>query len=161
MVNEVISNHEPQKKAITLQRLTFLILFWEKANGLDASFDTNSYLKQKRNQTQAVFGFFWWELVDSNHRSITQQIYSLSPLATRESSHLFCFRLHLSSSACLLYQRNKRNASVFSKKVLRYIVICKISLKKVTFFLCFGLFFSSIPDFPFSERPPHAIMSHQ
>ena len=29
---------------------------------------------------------FWWELVDSNHRSITQQIYSLSPLATRESS---------------------------------------------------------------------------
>ena len=28
----------------------------------------------------------WWELVDSNHRSITQQIYSLSPLATRESS---------------------------------------------------------------------------
>ena len=34
---------------------------------------------------------FWWELVDSNHRSIKQQIYSLSPLATRESSHiLFC-----------------------------------------------------------------------
>ena len=33
----------------------------------------------------------WWELVDSNHRSIKQQIYSLSPLATRESSHiLFC-----------------------------------------------------------------------
>ena len=29
---------------------------------------------------------FWWELVDSNHRSIKQQIYSLSPLATRESS---------------------------------------------------------------------------
>lgn len=32
--------------------------------------------------------FFWWELVDSNHRSITQQIYSLSPLATRESSQI-------------------------------------------------------------------------
>ena len=31
---------------------------------------------------------FWWELVDSNHRSIKQQIYSLSPLATRESSHI-------------------------------------------------------------------------
>lgn len=30
----------------------------------------------------------WWELVDSNHRSIKQQIYSLSPLATRESSHI-------------------------------------------------------------------------
>ena len=25
--------------------------------------------------------------MDSNHRSITQQIYSLSPLATRESTH--------------------------------------------------------------------------
>ena len=30
----------------------------------------------------------WWELVDSNHRSIKQQIYSLSPLAARESSHI-------------------------------------------------------------------------
>ena len=27
---------------------------------------------------------FWWARVDSNHRSIKQQIYSLSPLATRE-----------------------------------------------------------------------------
>ena len=26
----------------------------------------------------------WWARVDSNHRSIKQQIYSLSPLATRE-----------------------------------------------------------------------------
>ena len=28
--------------------------------------------------------FFWWEKMDSNHRSETQQIYSLPPLATRE-----------------------------------------------------------------------------
>ena len=28
-----------------------------------------------------------WAEMDSNHRSITQQIYSLSPLATRESTH--------------------------------------------------------------------------
>ena len=27
---------------------------------------------------------YWWARVDSNHRSIKQQIYSLSPLATRE-----------------------------------------------------------------------------
>ena len=27
---------------------------------------------------------FWWGKVDSNHRSYKQQIYSLSPLATRE-----------------------------------------------------------------------------
>ena len=31
---------------------------------------------------------FWWERVDSNHRSYKQQIYSLSPLATRELSHI-------------------------------------------------------------------------
>ena len=29
-----------------------------------------------------------WAEVDSNHRSKLQQIYSLSPLATRESAHL-------------------------------------------------------------------------
>ena len=29
-----------------------------------------------------------WMEVDSNHRSETQQIYSLSPLATRESIHI-------------------------------------------------------------------------
>ena len=28
--------------------------------------------------------FYWWGKVDSNHRSYKQQIYSLSPLATRE-----------------------------------------------------------------------------
>ena len=27
---------------------------------------------------------FWWRRVDSNHRSESQQIYSLPPLATRE-----------------------------------------------------------------------------
>ena len=29
-----------------------------------------------------------WVEVDSNHRSMKQQIYSLSPLATRESTHM-------------------------------------------------------------------------
>ena len=31
---------------------------------------------------------FWWRRVDSNHRSETQQIYSLPPLATRELLHI-------------------------------------------------------------------------
>ena len=30
----------------------------------------------------------WWGKVDSNHRSDKQQIYSLSPLATREFPHM-------------------------------------------------------------------------
>ena len=41
---------------------------------------------KKPRRTLVLQGFLWWELVDSNHRSIKQQIYSLSPLATRESS---------------------------------------------------------------------------
>ena len=32
--------------------------------------------------------FVWWGKVDSNHRSDKQQIYSLSPLATREFPHI-------------------------------------------------------------------------
>ena len=37
--------------------------------------------------------YVWWGKVDSNHRSYKQQIYSLSPLATREFPHIrfaFC-----------------------------------------------------------------------
>ncbi len=39
-----------------------------------------------------AIGFIWWGMVDSNHRRHSQQIYSLSPLATREIPHiqLFC-----------------------------------------------------------------------
>ena len=45
----------------------------------------------------------WWELVDSNHRSIKQQIYSLSPLATRESSHiLLCSVATARVARCLI-----------------------------------------------------------
>ena len=33
--------------------------------------------------------FVWWGKVDSNHRSDKQQIYSLSPLATREFPQIF------------------------------------------------------------------------
>ena len=36
--------------------------------------------------------FLWWEEVDSNHRSRRQQIYSLLPLAARESSHMLMYQ---------------------------------------------------------------------
>ena len=49
----------------------------------------------KKGCDNIIVTAFWWELVDSNHRSIKQQIYSLSPLATRESSHIhFCLCLN-------------------------------------------------------------------
>ena len=35
-----------------------------------------------------VVSCFWWGMVDSNHRRHSQQIYSLSPLATREIPHI-------------------------------------------------------------------------
>ena len=43
------------------------------------------FAAQKKQPFLAAF--FGWEIVDSNHRRHCQQIYSLSPLATREISH--------------------------------------------------------------------------
>ena len=36
----------------------------------------------------------WWGMVDSNHRRHSQQIYSLSPLATREIPHIYFVALN-------------------------------------------------------------------
>ena len=33
----------------------------------------------------------WWREVDSNHRRLSRQIYSLLPLATREPLHIFLY----------------------------------------------------------------------
>ena len=38
---------------------------------------------------------FWWGMVDSNHRRHCQQIYSLSPLATREIPQIYDIRVEL------------------------------------------------------------------
>ena len=43
-------------------------------------------ISKKRNKL--LFVPFWWGKVDSNHRRHCQQIYSLSPLATREFPHI-------------------------------------------------------------------------
>ena len=46
-------------------------------------------LSQNKNlSVLAYVEVFWWARVDSNHRSWKQQIYSLSPLATREHAHI-------------------------------------------------------------------------
>ena len=44
--------------------------------------------KPTKSTTQTDDAFCWWGKVDSNHRSDKQQIYSLSPLATREFPHI-------------------------------------------------------------------------
>ena len=43
--------------------------------------------KKQKTDAESI-GLLKWERVDLNHRSETQQIYSLPPLATRELSHL-------------------------------------------------------------------------
>ena len=43
----------------------------------------NCEITYEMKKTAALLQF-WWEGMDSNHRSETQQIYSLPPLATRE-----------------------------------------------------------------------------
>ncbi len=63
--------------------------------------------------------FFWWGKVDSNHRSYKQQIYSLSPLATREFPHI-----HITSSRGLGYhiifsQNVKKNLRSFQRNLSR------------------------------------------
>ena len=44
--------------------------------------------EQKEKATLRATFSFWWGMVDSNHRRRCQQIYSLSPLATREIPHI-------------------------------------------------------------------------
>ena len=48
--------------------------------------------KRKKTKTLKPLKFnsfrAWWGMVDSNHRRRSQQIYSLSPLATREIPHI-------------------------------------------------------------------------
>ena len=53
-----------------------------------ASDDAFSCAGIKKRRSKADFASTWWRRVDSNHRSETQQIYSLPPLATRELLHI-------------------------------------------------------------------------
>ena len=49
----------------------------------------STYPRQKNIPAgQTTVGNIWWGMVDSNHRRRCQQIYSLSPLATREIPHI-------------------------------------------------------------------------
>ena len=81
--------------------------FENRATGMPIFCDTT----KEKGYDNIFVTAFWWELVDSNHRSIKQQIYSLSPLATRESSHiLFCSVAALRVAQCLIIiaKRNRK-----------------------------------------------------
>ena len=68
---------------------------WKQSTELfpRAGFPISSSKTKKKRANQMIYSRFWWGRTDSNHRSETQQIYSLSPLATRELPHMkfvFC-----------------------------------------------------------------------
>ena len=52
------------------------------------NFDSTYPHQIKSTNHLTVIDTFWWGMVDSNHRRRCQQIYSLSPLATREIPHI-------------------------------------------------------------------------
>ena len=65
----------------------------------------------------------WWARVDSNHRSIKQQIYSLSPLATREHAHIyFCHPAFVLPADLLILPQPRRFVKKFFQ--LSFFTLC-------------------------------------
>ena len=60
---------------------------WFRRNAPRGVNRAESTIPSIKKRHRIAMSFFWWEEVDSNHRRRCQQIYSLLPLATRESSH--------------------------------------------------------------------------
>ena len=75
--------------------------------------------------SRSVDSFSEWMEVDSNHRSNLQQIYSLSPLATRESIHLSKL---ISSNKIVLYFISKKKARGFLKKIEKNLIVILLVL---------------------------------
>ena len=77
---------------------------------------------KNKSDTHYQVSLCWWELVDSNHRSIKQQIYSLSPLATRESSHIRLLPLAHSPCRSVLdyYSKAEPEMQAFFSIFLRF-----------------------------------------
>ena len=107
-----------------------------------------SYPPKQKNieRTQMCLLDIWWGMVDSNHRRRCQQIYSLSPLATREIPHIQFVgagrRIRtpdLLITNQLLYQLSYTSASTNSKDYIsKSILFCQ------HFYLDFLKFFSPV-----------------
>ena len=88
----------------------------------------------------------WWRRVDSNHRSETQQIYSLPPLATRELLHMKLWSWWTDSnprpadykSAALPAELHQQLKSAVQQQVLFY---QKAYILSTTFFKFFFFLF--------------------
>ena len=101
----------------------------------------------------------WWRRVDSNHRSETQQIYSLPPLATRELLHMKLWSWWTDSnprpadykSAALPAELHQQLKSAVQQQVLFYQKVYTLS----TCFFIFLKIFSTPP------RGRKEVVSHE
>ena len=90
----LLSRPNPQAVRMLSARLGLKLLFGISSNEQIINSICNILHKHKKseplpNQEKVRISFVWWGKVDSNHRSYKQQIYSLSPLATREFPQIF------------------------------------------------------------------------
>ena len=100
----------------------------------------------KKSRSKANFAPTWWRRVDSNHRSETQQIYSLPPLATRELLHMELWSWWTDSnprpadykSAALPAELHQQLKSAVQQQVLFYQKVYTLS---TTFFKFFFFLF--------------------
>ena len=100
----------------------------------------------KKSRSKANFAPTWWRRVDSNHRSETQQIYSLPPLATRELLHMKLWSWWTDSnprpadykSAALPAELHQQLKSAVQQQVLFYQKVYTLS---TTFFKFFFFLF--------------------
>ncbi len=67
----------------------------------------------KKKTNRLVRLFLWWGKVDSNHRSVKQQIYSLSPLATREFPQTTDIILHKRALVKGFFEKSRQISTLF------------------------------------------------
>ena len=79
------------------------------------------YQKNKKEPDASDSLSFEWGKVDSNHRRRCQQIYSLSPLATREFPHIRCplRNEYIIAHPCVFVNRFLKSFYPFCRKILR------------------------------------------
>ena len=97
--------------------------------------------------------FRWWGKVDSNHRRRRQQIYSLSPLATREFPHIQCplRNAYIIAQPSAVVNRFLKSLLLFCRKFFQpifglFLLLC-----------CSPNLFSGIPHAPLQSSLCHAV----
>ena len=81
-------NREYTTKTRPIQRNSSFFTGKSRKEGEERKDKNEERREQKEKATLRATFSFWWGMVDSNHRRHCQQIYSLSPLATREIPHM-------------------------------------------------------------------------